>query len=181
MSFPHKHSFKGKKGQFYIFTALILIAYTATLLRPQHLITPPSKVFFEINKNFAREGKEVINNALFEEANVSKEYNLFVDQFIAYARLRRIDLEVFSILVDGGQIHLTNRLKKEASLLGRSEIIGSGDELTIPKNVSVLTVNAPTDVQHPNIYAFNITAERVQLVSFTRVQTGANTQVFVNT
>lgn len=173
--------FKGKKAQFYIFTALILIAYTATLLRPQQLMMPPSKVFAEVNGNFAREGKEVINNALFEQANVSREYTRFVDRFVAYAMLRGIDLEVFSILVDGGQIHISNRLKKDASLLGRSEIIGVGGELTIPKNVTVLTINAPADVQHPNIYAFNITSERTQVMSFTRVQVRENNKVFVNT
>src|SRR3972149_615312 len=138
-----KTRLKGKKGQFYIFTALILIAYTATLLRPQQVIAPPSKVFSELNGNFAREGKEVVNYALLEEKNVSMEYSLFVDQFISYARLRGADLEVFSILVDGGEIHLYNRLKKDASLLGRSETIGAGDVLTVPKNVTWIAVSAP--------------------------------------
>ncbi|MBI5398379.1 hypothetical protein HZB03_02845 [Candidatus Woesearchaeota archaeon] len=181
MHLQFKRRFKGKKAQFYIFTALILIAYTATLLRPQQLMMPPSKVFAEVNGNFVREGKEVINNALFEQANVSREYTLFVDRFVAYALLRGMDLEVFSILVDGGQIHLSNRLKKDASLLGRSEIIGVGGELTIPKNVTVITINAPTDVQHPNIYAFNITAERTQVMSFIRAQVREDNKAFVNT
>jgi hypothetical protein len=172
--------FPNKKAQFYIFTALILMAYTATLLKPTTLVTKPSKVFSETNDNFRIESKEVINNALLEQKNISKEYDSFTRQFIDYSKMRGIKLEVFLVLVSGEQVYLTNHMKNSVSLLGRSEIIGPEGSLILQKNMTSIAISALNDESSPNIYDFNITTENIQASSLLRFQEGQNSKVFMN-
>ena len=171
---------KNKKGQFYIFTALILIAYTATLLSSQTVIESPRKTVSELNENFVVESAQVVNTALFEGKNASKELNAFTDQFIAYAKTKGVDLQIFFIIGEGNTLFVSNKLKKTVSLLETSQPVGVQQTVYLAKNMSQLSISAPTAILQTNLVSFNITNEQVQIKSFVRFEKNKDSQVFVN-
>lgn len=105
-----------KKSQFYILTVIILSVIVFLISEVPARTEKTSTDHHSLYENFVSEAPKVINNAVYEDRNVSDDIDKFSDDFIYYAGTKNINLSLFYILVYNEDIIISNRLGREANI-----------------------------------------------------------------
>ncbi|MEA3515190.1 MAG: hypothetical protein U9R34_06945 [Nanoarchaeota archaeon] len=100
-----------KKGQFYLFTAIVIIALLAGIIPMSVMPTTDEDVFNELNDNFIEEAVFVINNAIYMNASVKDSIDSFALSFLNYARQRDPNFGFVIMLQNRNETILMNQLK----------------------------------------------------------------------
>jgi hypothetical protein len=169
-----------KKSQFYLLTALVLIGYSTLLLQSFNVVPDSSQNFRKVYDNYVFESSVAINNALFAQADVGAENERFMDRFIAYSRMKKLDVEIFSILAVGDRVYFSNRMQNTVRIIELNETIPTGsDTYFLRGGLSEVAVEVRDDIFHENIYKFSISDKGTEAKAILRVRKGANRQIFV--
>ncbi len=104
-----------KKGQIYIFTALILIAIAFGVTTGRAMVKPLSPTFSQLHETFMSEATIAINNAVYEDKNVTKQLEDFTRTFSHYAKTKDPQFKFLYILAYHDKMTIHNRLGKEVS------------------------------------------------------------------
>lgn len=175
-----KNPIKYKKAQFYILTAIMLIAYSTLLLQSDNVTPGSSKAFRNAYDNFVFESSAAINNALFEQADVNQEYERFLDSFISYSKMKKLNVEIFSVLETGDRVYLSNKMPNPVEIINLNQTVPPGtDTYFARENISNLVLEVRDDVFHENIYKFTTSNQGTESKAVLRIRKGANRQIFV--
>lgn len=165
----------GKQGQFYILTAIVLLTYAFMIVRPSPILQEKRDVFKELYQNFISESPVVVNNALYDGANVSQRFASFAGTYADYSVTRSPNFRFLYILRDDTFMLVGNRLGVSVNVTsaGSSYAVADRSTLTIsPADVSV-------DVAGIS-YAFSIGPETYQVKSLFRQKNDEGTRIYVN-
>ncbi len=123
---------QSKKGQFYILIALLLISYAFTLTRQEVPVRKPKDTFQLLHEGYISEGMAVINNAVYEEANVTARFASFTDDYLAFAKSADPGFRLVYLLRYKDKLVVGNRLDSglNATLGSADYVIGSNSEQT---------------------------------------------------
>jgi hypothetical protein len=175
-----KKMFKQKRAQFYVFTAIVLIAYALLTVQSGSTVETSSNNFKQVYDNYIFESSIALNNALFEQADVSEEYERFMDGFISYSKMKKLKLEIFSILETGDNVHFSNKMNMPVYIININQTLQSNGELSILRsNVSEVVIEVRDDVFHENIYKFSISNQGTDAKAVLKVRKGRNREIFV--
>jgi hypothetical protein len=170
----------GKKAQFYLLTAIVLIGFSTLLLHSSEVTPLGSKNLQKVFSNFEFESSAAINNALFEKKDVNDEYERFLTLFISYSKMKKLDMELFSILATGDRVYFSNKMVNSVRIVNLNETISPGSNTYfLRSNLSEVVLEVRDDVFHENIYKYNIPDEGTEAKAVLRVGIGANRQIFV--
>jgi len=106
-----------KKGQFYLFTSLILIIMITGIIPMLTQSYDTEDVFLELKDNFMSEIPFTVNNALYHNTSVMESMEMFCTNFLNYARQRDHNFGFVILLRNRNETILMNRLKEENILL----------------------------------------------------------------
>ena len=139
-----------KKSQFYILTIIILLAFAIGLASSGSKIIKPQNVLFELRNEFSQESPKVVNTAILESnhtTNVTGRYDLFVTNFIDYAKTKNALLDIAYILTYGNVTHIGNKYNEQitAKQGSTNTIISNNQILDLGRTNSVnLTIGSYT-------------------------------------
>ena len=102
-----------KKGQIYIFTALILIAIAFGVTTGRVMVKPLSPTFSQLHESFMGEATIAINNAVYQNKNVSKQLEDFATLYSQYAKTKDPKFRYLYVLAYQDKMTIHNRLGKE--------------------------------------------------------------------
>lgn len=171
---------KSKKSQFYLFTALILIGYSTLLLQSFTSVPESSRNFRRAYQNFEFESDQTLNTALFAQADVPDEYERFIDSFISYSRMKKLNLEVVAVLEHGEYVYFINRMSGPITIINLNWTIPAGTtDYFLRSNLSEAVLEVRDDVFHENIYKFSISGEGTGAKAVLRVAAGSKREIFV--
>lgn len=169
-----------KKAQFYILTAIILIATSTLLVQPKISTPKASKLFSNIYDNFNFESDVAINTALRNGVSLSPEVRRFTDSFISYAKIKKMKLEIFSVLRNRETVFIHSRMKSSVFLVGQNMTIQPNANMTLNvSDVSELVLRLKDDVFFENIYKFSFNNQNTQHYAVLRLKKGDDSEVFV--
>lgn len=147
---------KSKKGQFYILTAIIFCSVMFTLLYNRQPIPKVNPEFENLYNNYIHEAPIVINNALYENKNLSSSFQNYTSNFMAFAKEKNINFKVFYVLVYDNKIELVNYLNAPINIESGNILLNISQKRVIEK-IQNLTVD-----YQGTIYNYNISDENVQ-------------------
>ncbi|MFC1723304.1 hypothetical protein ACFL0V_04145 [Nanoarchaeota archaeon] len=169
----------GKKGQFFILTALLLIAYSTLMVKSSSVVPVPSTNFKSLYENFVFESNKAVNNAVWEGIDVDDEYERFLAQFRDYAKTRKLQLEVIGVVADGEYYYVMNQMNTPVTLLTYDYTIGAGEKEYFLRNTTELVIKVPDDVFHEKIYKFTFPELETDVKAVLRVKKGSDLEIFV--
>src|SRR3989338_4602135 len=129
-----------KKGQFYIFAAIVLITFAFMIAKPAPKLQEKPDAFKELYQNFLTESSIVVNTALYDNANVSERFRSFADSYSQYAITKAPKFRFAYILKDNSILVIGNRLGEglNVTLPDTSQTLGDKKELTTtPQKVTI--------------------------------------------
>lgn len=170
---------KSKKAQFFIFTALILIGFSTLMLQSNNVVPSPSKTFGVVYDNFVFESNKAVNNAVFEGKDVGEEYGRFLTRFIGYAKMKKLQLEIFAVVAQGDRIYYMNRMEVPVDIFTIDQTIAPGTGTYFARNTTELTIKVPDDVFHENIYKLTFPEQETEVKAVLRVRKGSDREIFV--
>ena len=109
-----------KKGQFYILIALLLISYAFQLARQEVPIRKQQDVFRLLYDGYLAEGARVVNNAVYEEANVTERLGSFTNDYVAFAKSSDSGFGLAYLLGYKGSLTVGNRLGTDINVTAGS-------------------------------------------------------------
>ncbi len=160
--------FSTKKGQFYIFTAIILCVYAIMLVLPAAR-GPAESSFRGLADNYLFEYPKVVNSALYNQSSSASRLGNFTDTYVAFAR----SLDPRFGLVYGyrhdGVTDIRSRMWENINITyGRTSFLLKDGSAQI--NASRFTAYVS---RRP--YTFNLTGEvPIQVLFISRSDKGAN-------
>jgi len=102
-----------KKSQFYAFAAIVLIAGFLAV------VTNKSTISFEkvdniaaLKQNYVHESNIIINNAVYQNKNISTQLRQFTEEFIEYAKNKNINLGIIFLYSQHDKVYIVNYLKE---------------------------------------------------------------------
>ena len=164
-----------KKGQFYILIALLLISYAFTLTRQDVPTQKPSDSFRLLHEGYSSEGTHIINNAVYEDANITARFANFTNGYLAFARSSEPSFTLAYLLRVGDQLTVGNRLDAALNVTlgnGASYVIGQGAEQTF-------SASGATLLAHGAQYVFRFSDGDIQLKALFRKADKLSTSIFV--
>lgn len=165
---------KGRKGQFYILIALLLVAYAFQLARQEAPVRKQSDAFQLLHEGYLAEGARVINNAVYEEANVTARFKSFTADYVAFAKSSEPNFGLAYLLRYRDTLTIGNRLGAAVNVTagGTSFLVPQNSESTVPVSGAALTVSGIS-------YDFGFSGSDVQLKALFRASDKLTTRVFV--
>ena len=161
------------KAQFFILTAIILIAYSTLLLQSMNVVPVSSQAFHKAYDNFVFESAIAINTAMFEQADVDAEYERFMDTFISYSKMKKLNIEMFSILEHGDYVYFSNKMSDPVHLINMNKTIPSGTtDYFARSDLENVVLEVRDDVFHENIYKFTISNQGTGAKAILRIKKG---------
>ncbi len=106
---------KQKKGQFYIFMAIVLSTYALTLVMPK-AAGPPQSSFKPLYENYLFEAPKVINSAIYNETSASARLANFTDSYMEFARAFDNKFGVMYAYSHDGITDIRSRLRDDANV-----------------------------------------------------------------
>jgi hypothetical protein len=171
---------RGRKAQFYIFTAIVLIAYALLTLQSTATGSTISKNFKNLYDNFVFESATAINNALAEQEDVNAEYEKFLDSFISYSKMKKLNVEVISLLETGDTLYISNHMQSSVRIININQTLDPGATTALDRSdLSEAVLEVRDDVFHENIYKFSISNAGTDAKAVLKVRTGDNREIFV--
>ena len=129
---------KHKKTQFYMFAGVILISYVFFIVANKSSIDTSEVENLEIYlDNYVYEAKIVINNAIYDNKNISYELNNFTNSYITYAKSKNIGLGILSLYSNDNQIYIANYLNDFVMVNGLTPVLNLAEERVISYNNTV--------------------------------------------
>lgn len=116
-----------KKGQFYLFTMVILLSATFFSLTNNSKVERIDKGYDDVYKNYLREANYVINSARYDGENATARMIEYTDSFISMAHAKSIVFSVFFLIVEEDQMYLVNYLKEPVTITDISLELQPGD------------------------------------------------------
>ena len=150
------------------------------MLQSNKVIPTPSKNFKAVFNNFEYESDKALNNAIFEDENMLDEYDLFLDRFEDYAAMKKLQLEVFAVVVHGDYVYYFNKMDHQVTILNTDQVIQSGQNTYFIRNITEVTIKVPDEVFHENIYKLTLPEQETDAKAILRVRKGSSTEIFVN-
>ena len=99
-----------RKGQFYIFIALLLSSLIFTVY-PSTLTSVQTEYSFQsITKNYVDESSKVVNSAIIKKRDIFQTFEEYTLDFIDYAATRNLNFELAYILINKTHIRIVNYL-----------------------------------------------------------------------
>lgn len=130
-----------KKGQQYIFAAVVLLGYAFLIIRPAVQTAPEASAFKSLYENFISESQVIINNALYRSSNLSADYNDFTGEFISFAKTKDPNFRLVYLLAERDTLVVGNRLDIDINLTAATPYtLTPNSELTIPKAASATVI-----------------------------------------
>ncbi len=145
-----------KKGQFYILTAIIFCSVMFVLLYSRQPAQEVNSEFSLLYNNYIYEAPIAINNALYENKDISSNFENFTLNFISFAKEKNIDFKVFYILIHDGKTELVNYLNAPVNITSSNLLLNISQKTTM-LNPGNLTIEF-----EGNTYSYNITNGPVQ-------------------
>jgi len=145
-----------KKGQFYILTAIIFCSVMFLLLYNKEPIPKLNPEFESLYNNYVYESPIVINNALYNNKNVTSQFRNFTSDFIGYAKEKNIDLGIFYVLKLDNYIEAVNYLKETANITTINMTIAPDNYLILNKSNNISIKIKDTT------YTYNMTDDKIQ-------------------
>ncbi|MCX6709978.1 MAG: hypothetical protein NTV63_03450 [Candidatus Woesearchaeota archaeon] len=106
---------KGRKGQFYIFGAIVLCIMAYSIYAGQSRIQLSTKnEFRNLYTEFLRESGSAIDSAIYNEQSLSERMENFTDAFLPYARTKEKTFGAFYALISNSTIFLRNNISISA-------------------------------------------------------------------
>lgn len=170
---------KDKKAQFFIFTAILLIAYSTLMLQSNKVIPEPSENFRDVYDNFVYESDKAVNNAVFEQEDIQEEYDRFLDNFKNYAEMKKLRMEIFALVAEGENIYYFNKMETPVTIKETEQIIPAQENTYYARNLTELTIEVPDDVFHENIYKFTLPESDTEVKAVLKVKKGDERELFV--
>lgn len=178
-----KIMFKNKKAQFYLFTAVVLIAYALLTVHSTVTGDAPSQTFRNTYENYIFESSAAINNALAEGSTGTSlvvEYERYMDSFISYSKMKKLRLEIVSILETGNQVYVINKMPRDIDILNMNQTVSADSYSAFTRsNLSEMVLEVKDDVFHENIYKFTISSQGTDAKAVLKVKQGNNREIFV--
>ena len=165
-----------KKGQFYILIALLLISYAFTLTRQDVPVRKPKETFQLLHEGYISEGAAVINNAVYEEANVTARFAGFTGDYMAFAKSADPGFRLVYLLRYRDQLVVGNMLDSgiNATLGSTDYVIGSNSGQAVTASNATIRVAGVS-------YGFAFSQEgEIQLKALFREAGRLTTRVFVS-
>ncbi|MBI2136943.1 hypothetical protein HYU12_00310 [Candidatus Woesearchaeota archaeon] len=165
---------RSKKGQFYIFAAIVLITFAFMIAKPAPKLQEKPDAFKELYQNFITESSIVVNTALYDNANVSDRYRSFADSYSQYATTKSPKFRFAYILKDDNTLVIGNRLGEElnVTLSNTSQTLGDKKELTTSPQKATLYIEGTK-------YEFTMGQETYQAKTLFRQKTDTETRIYV--
>ena len=175
-----KKMFKSRSAQFYLLTALVLIGFSSLLLGHDNVTPGSSLAFRRVYDNFVFESGNVINNALLEDVDVNAEYEHFLVSIASYAKMKKMTLEVFSVLAIGDRVYFSNRMQNSVKIINLNEtLFPDTNTYYLRSNLSEIVLEVRDDVFHENIYKLTIPDKGTEAKAILRIKKGADREIFV--
>ena len=177
MKFKLKTMLQSKKGQFYILIALLLISYAFQLARQDVPVRKPKDIFQVLYEGYVNEGAIVINNAVYEDANVPARLGNFTTNYLAFARSAEPGFRLVYLFKQGGQLAIGNRLGADINAtVGNSSymLVQNEDRIVRLGNAN----SASLKIAGVN-YAFGFSTDELQFKALFRTSDKLSTRVFV--
>lgn len=164
----------GRKGQFYILIALLLISYAFMLSRQDTPIRRPEDSFKRLHEGYINEGLVVVNNAVYEDANVSARLESFTDSYMAFARSTEPGFRLVYLLKEGNSLALGNRMDSEINFTvgNASYVVSSGSGRVVPASDASFAISGVP-------YDFKFSPDALQLKALFRAAGKLETRVYV--
>jgi len=164
-----------KKGQFYIFIAILLVTYAFNIARPATLAVEKPDSFKELYSNFITESSVVVNNALYEGQNVSQAFGEFADNFAVYAVTKSPRFRFVYILKDQDKLVVANRLGVSINATFTDGSFNMNDGAVLTVNAQDVTIGVGEIT-----YEFEASPNSYSVQSLFRQKTSTETRIFVN-
>lgn len=149
-----RRPFNSKKGQFYIFVAVIFCSLALTLVLSNFGTRGYRIVFENVKDNFVSEAPNVINSALFTGANLTEQFEEFALYYQDYAKTRNVNFRILYFIVHNGILQINNLLDFDigvATALANYQINSSTMvELEKPEYVDVTVDDYVTHIPFTN-------------------------------
>lgn len=105
-----------KKSQLYIITALFLCALVFIMNTRPEKLEKSGIDFSGLYLNFMNEAKYVVNSAIYQNRNLTADFNEYVDEYIRLAATEGVNASLFYIIVYENDLYLGNRIGEEANI-----------------------------------------------------------------
>ena len=100
-----------KRAQFYMFAAIILISFVFVIVSNNSNISKTNtKKYQTYLDNYKEEAIIVINNAVYENKNISYELRNYTEYFISYATGKDLDIGLTYLYSNNNYIYIVNYL-----------------------------------------------------------------------
>ena len=172
-----KPMLQSKKGQFYILIALLLITYAFQLARQDVPVRKPKDTFQVLYEGYINEGAIVINNAVYEEANVPARLGNFTTNYLVFARSAEPGFRLVYMLKQKDQLAIGNRLGSDlnATVGNSSYILTQNEDRIVPLGNSKTTSLKVAGIS----YAFGFSSDEMQIKALFRTSDKLSTRIFV--
>ena len=165
-----------KKGQFYLFTGIVLATFLLAIVIPRSGIGQARTGFASLVDNFGKEEPFAVNQGI-AIGDLTDTYDAFVDDFMYYARTRYPTISIFYCVADDGMLMLRNQLGEQVTVSGSGfrTTMDAGDEGSV--NISrseTLSVEAGAAS-----YELVMNSNRYQTAAIFKSQDGDNIRVRV--
>jgi len=156
-----------KKGQFYLFVMIILLALVTTFIVAKPHPAEIDKSMDNYFENIDREAEYVINNALYNEADVSTELDTFLMHMQELGKTRRVTLTYFYLLVNKTNATFHNAMDSPIFLVDYNLTISKDQTVIIERpDISKIAFQVSEGIPDLSnfIYKFYITEEDNQVL-----------------
>lgn len=163
------------KSQLYLLTAIILSVLVFIIADIPSKTQDAGKEPIMLFNNFISESPRVINSAIYQDRNLTEDFDDFTDKFIYYGEAKNINISVFYILIYNNNMTISNKMGDSVNITTDSgkRVLGDNQNLTLAKkNIINVEFNGIS-------YPFNINADETQfkLIFMTR-DIRNNTEVY---
>lgn len=153
----YKMKIKNKKAQFYIITAIVLIA-TVFLYSSTQTETPKQQnIFHEMSENYFNEAPYVLNSALLTSENMNEKMENFTRSFINYAKSRNIEMGIIYLYSIDNIITMGNFMEETATFENTDLFESTTAQFNLTTNFTVSLGD--------NIYYFNISNNEFKAIA----------------
>ena len=148
-----------KKSQFYFFAAIILIGLVFLIISSQPSINSKNNQNLQnLFKNYNYEARILINNAIYENKNISYELKNYTNRFISYAKNKDANLKILFMYSYQNNTHIVNYLKEP--------VLINPDSLTIQNEQEIVTSYNTTQIVFSNeTYTYRFTPNQIKFKS----------------
>jgi len=149
-----------KKGQFYIFIALLLSSLVFTMYPFTSSVIQTEYSFQSLTQNYLSEAPKVVNSAVIKKIDMFQSFEDYTLNFIDYAATKNLNFELAYILINKTDLKIVNYLNLPIT------VIKGSDEVELENHSSEI-FNLDFDELklqfNDKDYHYQITKEDIQL------------------